>query len=183
MTDNRAQRWLVLLRGVNVSGTGKLPMAQLRAVLADDGFDDVATYIQTGNVRVSSALDRAAIEARMEAILRDHFALDRPAMALTAAELEQALAQNPFPQAAAAPTTLHLVFLKGLDGVDMDGLAPYCDKGEEVALIGNVFFLYTPNGAGKSRVANRYEKHIRAAAVTARNLNSCRKLLDFMQGE
>lgn len=176
------QKWLVLLRAVNVSGTGKLPMAELRRVMAAQGFADVATYIQTGNILVTTDLTRAALEAKVEDILRRHFDLDRPAMAISVDELDAALANNPYPQAAAAPTTLHLVFLKGLRGFDATTFAPYCDNGEEVALIDDVFYLYTPNGAGKSKAANRYERHIDADAVTARNLNSCTKILALARG-
>ncbi|ALI56613.1 DUF1697 domain-containing protein [Celeribacter marinus] len=176
------QRWIVFLRAVNVAGQGKLPMAAFRAALADAGFLDVQTYIQTGNALVSSALSRDQVEAAVEAVLRDVFDLERPANAVTRDELEAALANNPYPQASETPQRLHLVFLRGAITFDPDAFQKLCDKGEEFALIDQVFYLYTPNGTSKSRPAARYEKFVRAEMVTARNLNSCLKIAALARG-
>lgn len=171
-----SNRWLVLLRAVNVSGTGKLPMAAFRTALAQAGFSDVATYIQTGNVWLTTPLDRDQTQAKVEAVMAQDFDLERPAMALSHAELDAALTQNPFPQAADNPARLHLMFLRGEIEFDEEGFAGLCDNGEEYALINGVFYLYTPNGAGRSKAANRYERFVKAEMITARNLNSCTKI-------
>jgi uncharacterized protein (DUF1697 family) len=176
MTSTDIQDWIVFLRAVNVSGKGRLPMAELRVALYEAGFEKVKTYIQTGNLLISAPLDRAEIEMKVEALLIDKFDLERPALAITRDELETALADNPFPQAVDTPQRLHLMFLKGEIDFGPAAFQPLCDNGEEFALIKNVFYLYTPNGAGRSKAANRYEKFVRAQMITARNLNSCTKI-------
>lgn len=169
--------WLVLLRAVNIGGRGKLPMAELRKVLSDSGFRDVKTYIQTGNILVSTPLSRSQVESRVEEILIEHFDLSRPALALTYEELDLALNNNPFPEADEIPQRLHLMFLKGSVRFDPEAFEVLCDNGEQFALIDKVFYLYTPNGAAKSKAANRYEKFVNCDMITARNLNSCKKIL------
>ncbi|WP_417241644.1 DUF1697 domain-containing protein [Celeribacter sp.] len=176
------QRWIVFLRAVNVAGQGKLPMAAFRAALTQAGFADVQTYIQTGNALVSSPLGRGEVEAKVEAILRESFDLERPANAVTLDELEAALRHNPYPQAIETPQRLHLVFLRGEISFDAEAFAALCDKGEEFALIDQVFYLYTPNGTARSKPAARYETYVRAEMVTARNLNSCRKIAALARG-
>lgn len=170
------KEWIVFLRAVNVGGKAKLPMADFRNVLSTAGFKNVRTYIQTGNALVSSPLTRAKVEKKVEALLEEHFDLSRPALALTLEELEKALENNPYPQATEIPQRLHLMFLKGSVQFDPDAFAPLCDSGEQFALIDQVFYLYTPNGAAKSKAANRYEKFLQCEMITARNLNSCNKI-------
>lgn len=176
MTSEPLLDWIVFLRAVNVSGKGRLPMAELRAALTDAGFENVRTYIQTGNLLISSPLKRADVEAKVEALLIREFDLDRPALAITRDELDAALSQNPYPQAQEVPQRLHLMFLKGDVAFDAEAFQPLCDNGEEFTLKDGVFYLYTPNGAGRSKAANRYEKFVKAQMITARNLNSCTKI-------
>ena len=68
--------YLVLLRGINVGGRNKIPMAELRARLADLGFGGVSTYIASGNVVLRSAEPAARVRERIEAALLDCFTLD-----------------------------------------------------------------------------------------------------------
>lgn len=70
------QNYVVLLRGINVGGKNKMPMAALRRGLEVQGFENVATYIQSGNVLLRSGLDAQAIGATVEQLLVDNFALD-----------------------------------------------------------------------------------------------------------
>lgn len=101
---------VALLRGINVGGTGKVPMAELRAQLTARGFTGVATYIQSGNVVLDSAdPDPAAVAARVEQVLREHFAVPRPVVVFGRDSYAAAVAANPFPQVV-EPTRLHAVF-------------------------------------------------------------------------
>src|SRR6478735_565092 len=91
--------YVALLRAVNVGGTGKLPMTELRDLCEAAGFDCVKTYIQSGNVVFKSALSEPKVKAKLEKALT--VTLGKPAAALvrTAAELRRAIARNPFPKA------------------------------------------------------------------------------------
>ena len=84
-------RYVVLLRGINVGGKNKLPMADLRASLLDAGFADVVTYIQSGNVLLTSRLGAKAVGETIEAMLTRRFTLDSTLIrvhVLTRAQLE-----------------------------------------------------------------------------------------------
>jgi uncharacterized protein (DUF1697 family) len=91
--------FVVLLRAVNVGGTGKLPMSQLKAMCESAGFEGVQTYITSGNVVFRSAKPelqvKTALEARLEAYAGKRVGL----LVRTAAEMAAVLKENPFPQA------------------------------------------------------------------------------------
>jgi uncharacterized protein (DUF1697 family) len=168
--------WLVFLRAVNVSGTGRLPMAELREALTTCGFENVKTYIQTGNILVSTPLSCEEVEAQVEDVLVQNFALQRAALAITPHELDVALDGDPFPQAIDTPQKIHILFLKKMTNFDADFFHNLCNNGEEFELKDQVLYLYTPNGAGRSKALAQYDKAFVAEAITARNLNSCMKI-------
>ena len=76
--------YVVLMRGINVGGKNKIPMAELKLRLEELGFADVATYIQSGNVVLRSELDAAAVSAKIEAMLPRKFQLDSPTVRVAA---------------------------------------------------------------------------------------------------
>ena len=105
--------WICLLRAVNVGGRNKVPMAKLRDVLNADGFADVRTYVQSGNVVLTSSLRSPSkvSDAVRTAIARE-FEVDTPVVVRTPAELRAVVAWNPFPDVAAvAPQRVHIVHL------------------------------------------------------------------------
>jgi uncharacterized protein (DUF1697 family) len=89
---------IVLLRGINVGGKNKVPMAALKKCLTDLGYDDVVTYIASGNVLVRSNKKPDAIKKEVEAVLPKHFRLDTDllkVLVLTGAELRRVVAKKP----------------------------------------------------------------------------------------
>ena len=91
-------RYVVLLRGINVGGKNKLPMADLRAALLDEGCTDVVTYIQSGNVLLTSPLRAPALAEAIEAMLTRRFRLDSNLIRVlvrTRAQLEAVVEQRP----------------------------------------------------------------------------------------
>lgn len=92
--------YAALLRAVNVGGTGKLPMADLRAMAESLGYRHVRTYIASGNVLFESDDDAAAVKAALEARLADYAGKAVPVMVRTRDALRAVLASNPFPDAA-----------------------------------------------------------------------------------
>lgn len=161
--------YIALLRAVNVGGTGKLPMADLRALCEKAGFTDVRTYIQSGNVVFSSALSATQALVALEAALTKRMGTRTPVMLRTPEELEAALAANPFPEA--EPSQLIIVFLQQeeseavLDGWTIPGR-------ERLALVGRELYVHYPDGQGQSRLKVPF-----ADQGTGRNLNTLRALL------
>jgi uncharacterized protein (DUF1697 family) len=172
--------YIALLRGINVGGSNLLPMKALKHLLEKEGCVDVQTYIQSGNVIFHSAMSNPARLAKRltVAISKGHGFAPR-LLLLTRSELERAATGNPFPDAHANPTTLHLFFLaeepKTPDLKPLDALR---SKTERFELRGRIFYLHTPDGIGASKLAARAEKLLGVAA-TARNWRTVTTLLEM----
>jgi uncharacterized protein (DUF1697 family) len=171
---------VALLRGVNVGGNNKLPMAEFRDLLTGLGFGDVASYIQSGNAvfRAQGTAQEPAMMIR--AAIDDRFGFETDVFVLSRDELETALVQNPFAQAGAEPTRLHIFFLQNATKPDMDALQAAAKSGEEFRLSGKVFWFYTPNGMGRSALAAKLPRFF-DTPITGRNLRTCQKLLSLAQ--
>lgn len=174
--------WIALLRGINVGGKNLLPMAKLRATLTALGFEDVATYVQSGNaVFRSSARSAAKLQQQISAALEGEFDLAVPVLVLAAKEVKAALAANPFPEAS-EPKFVHLSFLfTKPKRPDLVALAKVATATEEFRLEGRVFTLHAPDGIGRSKLAAQVERKL-GVEGTARNLRTVTKLVE-MAGE
>jgi uncharacterized protein (DUF1697 family) len=173
--------YVALLRGINVGGKHKLPMRDLKTLLEQCGCVDVRTYIQSGNVILTStSTDPAALEKRITAAISKRHGFAPRVYLLTCAELEKAAAANPFPQAAGNPTSLHLFFLDAPPkNPDLESLEALKAGGEDFALKGKVFYLYAPEGIGRSKLAERAGRLLGIESATARNWRTVTTLLDM----
>jgi uncharacterized protein (DUF1697 family) len=174
-----AKTWIALMRGVNVGGHAKLPMAAFRALLSGLGFCDVRSYIQSGNAVFTTNGVADDLAQRISAAVEARFGFHRPCLVIGAEALETAIARTPFVQATDDPKTVHLMFLKGCVQFDTDAFATLCTAGEVGVLDGSVFYLYTPNGFGRSKAAAKLDDVLKSDVMTARNLNSCRKIAEL----
>jgi len=172
---------IALLRGINVIGNNKLPMTELAALLAGMGLRDVQTYIQSGNAVFSCSLkNKATLAAKITAAIKAQHGFAPHVLLLDAAELKQAMAGNPYPDAVAVPKSLHLFFLDEVpQHPDLKSLEAIKAGGEQFKLAGKVFYLHTPDGFGPSKLAARVEKSLGVAA-TARNWNTVCKLAEMV---
>jgi uncharacterized protein (DUF1697 family) len=166
---------VALLRAVNVAGTGKLAMTDLRELCERAGFDCVKTYIQSGNVIFKSALPEAKVKAKLEQALAAK--MGKPsasAMVRTSSELRAVVKRNPFKEAA-----LHQVIVLFLDEAPAkNAIAGLQIPGrEKVVLSGREVFIYYPDGMGRSKLKVPFAK-----TGTGRNLNTVQKLAT-MAGE
>ncbi|MFT3889721.1 MAG: DUF1697 domain-containing protein [Arachnia sp.] len=160
--------YVALLRAVNVGGTGKLPMAELKGMCTEIGFGNVRTYIASGNVVFTSELSEPEVKAALEARLREYAGKPVGVMVRTSAEMAAVLAANPFPDAAGNRTVA--IFLD--TAPPADALDAVRNQHDEVVRLGTRE-IYVSYGAamGTSKLA------IPAAAKgTARNMNTVAKL-------
>ncbi|BAV96023.1 conserved hypothetical protein [Lysobacter enzymogenes] len=163
--------YIALLRAVNVGGTGKLPMADLRAMCEALGFQDVRTYIASGNVVFRTGLSEAKAKAALEAALRDYAGKPVGAVLRTAQDMAVALAANPF--ADAAPNRAVLIFLDAPPPADALDAVKH-RKDEQIALGAREIYVHYGAGMADSKLV------IPAAKVgTARNLNTVAKLIEM----
>lgn len=167
--------YLILFRGVG--GKTQLPTKPLREKLAEAGFENVSTYINSGNAIVRSRLSRTKVISTITEICRNEFAFDKAIFARTLAEWNDLIAENPFPKATSdAPTTVHAALLDAVPKAEnLARLRACATTGEEIEVIGKVAYLHTPHGYGKSKLAEKFDKWI-GVTNTARNWNTVLKL-------
>lgn len=157
-----------LLRAVNVGGTGKLPMAELRALCNAAGFVDVRTYIASGNVVLRSACAPARVKATLEAALARQAGKPVAVLVRTPAEMAAVLAANPF--AHAAPERTVAIFLDQPPPADtLERITG--QRGEQVVLGTREIYVHYDHGMADSKL-----KIPAATAGTARNLNTVARL-------
>jgi uncharacterized protein (DUF1697 family) len=153
-------RFVALLRGVNVGGHNKLPMADLRTALAADGLDAVRTYIQSGNVVLDSPTREVeVVAARVRSVIARGFGLDVPVLALTAGDLHDLSDANPYAHEP-DPRRVHAIVLPhpptpaGLGQVSARQEAATAKGSRDtVTVLGRVAYLHTPDGFGTSLLA------------------------------
>src|SRR5262245_16850824 len=104
-----ATRMIALLRGINVGGNRKVPMAELRQIASEAGLEEVETYIQSGNLTFATTQTPAAAEAALEKAIEEKFGFAVDVVVRTAAQWARYAAGSPFPDAAKErPNILHL---------------------------------------------------------------------------
>lgn len=158
---------VLLLRGINVGGHGKLPMADLRAILTGLGAEDVKTYIQSGNAVFSGALGAGQITDAIEA----KAGFRPPAILLTENEFSAIQAANPFVDAAMAdPKSVHAWICDG-PPAPMKPETLALATSETVKIHGNTCYLHAPDGIGRSKLAAKLDK-VLGRPTTARNWRS-----------
>jgi len=173
--------FIALLRAVNVGGR-KVPMADLRELCEKEGFTQVQSYIQSGNLVLGGKGSAAAVEARLEKAIAKAFGIDVPVMVRTA-EQWQAYLTPPKEFAAAAEATPNWVVLglsKHLPKPEaVSILQARATRGETVRLLGDALWVHYPQGIGESELTPaRIDKAV-GSPVTARNLNTVRKLAEL----
>ncbi|QDY99661.1 DUF1697 domain-containing protein [Nitratireductor mangrovi] len=169
--------WIVLFRGVG--GKTQLPVKPLREKLGAAGFDNVATYINSGNAVLSSDRPREAVHARIAEICSQEFGFEKDIHIVALAEWEQLIAENPFPDAVETPKFLHAAVLADKPApARLAALEEVAQGGDRIAVVGKVAYLHTPNGFGTSKLAEKFDKGI-GVATTARNWNTVLKLAEL----
>jgi uncharacterized protein (DUF1697 family) len=163
--------YVALLRAVNVGGTGKLPMTELKAMCEAAGFEQVRTYIASGNVVFTSALSEAEVRGAIEAALEAYAGKPVGVMVRSAAEMADTLARNPF--ADRPGNRVVAIFVD--DPIPADALdAARNVKDEEIRLGERAIYVFYGDGMADSRLVIPAAK-----AGTARNMNSVAKLADM----
>ncbi len=156
--------FIALLRAVNVGGTGKLPMEELRAMCEAAGFRSVRTYIASGNVVFESSLREAALTKALEAKLLAFAGKPVGVMVRTAAEMAAVLARNPFPDSP-PNRTVAIFFSAPVPARVLDTISGRVD--EEIQLGGREMYVRYGANTGRSKL-----KIPAAREGTARNMNT-----------
>lgn len=160
--------FVILLRAVNVGGTGNLPMSDLKALCETAGLADIRTYIASGNVVCRSDRGEAQVKAAVEAALEAYAGKPVGVLVRSASEMAAVLAANPFPDA--APNRTVAIFLDAPPPADALDKATGV-QGEEMRLGRREIYVHYGDGMARSRLAIPAAK-----AGTARNMNTVARL-------
>ena len=171
--------FIILLRGVNVSGSNILKMAELRKALNVPEFVNVQTYIQSGNIVLQSDLGSEDVERTVDRIIRNQFELAVPMFVLSPEYVAAIIENMPF-AAEANPSRVILTFFS-TDITDQD-IIPLSDlkSPEEEMIRGNrMIYFHFPSGSGKSRLSNANIEKKLNQVCTSRNQRTMVKLLEM----
>jgi uncharacterized protein (DUF1697 family) len=178
---------VALLRGINLGGHNKVPMADLREVVASLGHGDVATYIQSGNVVFSAEQsDTAALAAALEEAIAETIGVRARVVVLSREELAQVVRDNPYSDEP-NPKAVHAVFLSGPPGPDVAERVARAQQQvarqgsrDSAQVVGRTIFLHTPDGYGRSDLAAELiklgQRKTDSVTGTARNWATVTKL-------
>jgi len=163
--------YIALLRAVNVTGNGMLPMTELKSMCEELGFKSVKTYIASGNVVFTSRKTEAQVKAALEKAVAAY--LGKPANVLirTAAEMAAVLAASPFKEMHGSKTLAFFLDCTP-EANHLDPRAHHIDELIQPGL--REIYVYYPNGQGQSRLRIPAFKN-----ATARNMNTVAKLAEM----
>ncbi|WP_411107133.1 DUF1697 domain-containing protein [Streptomyces sp. cmx-4-9] len=182
-TQQAVKTYAALLRGINVGGNKKVPMAELRAVLEGLGHDGVQTYLQSGNAVFSTAAaDPVALARGLEAAVEAHFGFRVPCLVVDGAYLRAVVDACPFPAAELEGRQLHAVFFSEQPGAErFAALDEAAYLPEEYRLGDRVLYLYAPDGLGRSKLGEALARPavVKGIDVTSRNWNTVVKLVEL----
>jgi uncharacterized protein (DUF1697 family) len=174
-------RHIALLRGINVGGHNKVPMADLRRVLEEAGFEDVKTYVQSGNVALSAAeKSPGKVGRKVQKAIEDAFGLDIAVVVRSRDEIAALVEDDPLGDVATDPKYRIVVFLAEkldrtrLADVDPDEFAP-----EAFALRDDEIVMWAPDGQRDSKLVKTLTEKRTGVVGTARNWRTVEKLLDL----
>lgn len=169
--------YLALLRGVNVGGQKKIPMAELREVLSNSGLEKVRTYIQSGNILFQSSKDkREKLEALIHKTIKSHFGFEVPILVLKPKDLQHIFDNCPFSEEKKEKSYFMMLFSKP-DQVLVDETAKLSYPNEEFKIRDNCVYFYSSMGYGKAKFSNNFFERKLKVTATARNYKTMVKLV------
>lgn len=175
---------LVLLRGINVSGQKLIKMEELRNHLTDNGFQNVQTYIQSGNVFVTTAeADPNVVEQQVAALLLDKYGFQVTVVAISEAGLKKVFMNNPFlADAAIGLKQLYVAFLSEVPQQENVGKLDASFVHPDTFTMGDrALYLCYHNNAGNSKMTNNWIENRLKVTATSRNWNTVTKLVALFE--
>jgi uncharacterized protein (DUF1697 family) len=176
-------RYISILRGINVGGNRKIPMADLKSLFGKIGFANVQTYIQSGNVIFDSEeTDIRSQEVKIQKIITETFGFDVPVIVRTSGEWAESIANNPFwKEKDADIDRLHLTFLKDLpDPEKLERINTFAFPPDKFEIIGKDVFVFCSAGYSDSKLTNQFFESKLGIRATTRNWKTVIKLQDMI---
>ena len=173
-------RLIVLLRGINLGARNRISMPELREALEDAGYDDVKTYLQSGNVVLTSTASANKVAGECERMIADRFGLEIDVVVRTRNELAKVVERNPLGRVAKDPKRYQVSFLAAKpDPKLVRKLADKAVAGEELVGIGRELYAWHPKGVARSKLWGQLAGKGLGVTATARNWTTVTKLLEL----
>lgn len=171
--------FIALLRGINVSGAKTIKMDDLRLTFQKPGFENISTYIQSGNVVFSTTETATSqLAAKISESIKTDFGFEVPVIVLSAEELQTIIRNNPLNDGTKDTAFLHVTFLsKNPIAFNLSDIEAKKQGNEEINISGKVVYLYCPHGYGKTKLTNTFLESKLKATATTRNWKTCGELL------
>jgi uncharacterized protein (DUF1697 family) len=168
------------MRGINVGSRNRIAMPKLREALEDSGFGDVRTYLQSGNVVLSSRASPKTVARKCERAIAESFGLDIAVIVRSRDELAEVVRRNPLKRVAKNPKRYQVSFLAAKPG---PGVVPKLEAAaapkERVVLAGREIYAWHPEGIGRSKLWAMLAGKDLGVAATARNWTTVTNLLEL----
>jgi len=178
------KKFIVLLRGINVSGKKKIKMSDLKLLFKELSFTNVKTYIQSGNVIFSrKSTNKKTIRKNIEDKIENTFTYDVQVIIKTPSEFDSAIRNNPFLKSKKNDTDrIYFTFLSEIPSTsNITKLREADYSPEEYIIDGNIIYIFCPNGYGQTKLNNNFiEKKLNVYEKT-RNFNTVKMLLALPQ--
>lgn len=174
--------YISTLRGINVSGQKKVIMADLKALYENLGFENVTTYIQSGNVIFSSKVNSSAVLSKeIAGAIEGQYGFAVPITIRTREEIKKLIGGNPFlTRKNIDLSNLHVTFLESKpEPEQIKSLESIDSKGDEFSISGNEIYLYCPGGYGKTKLSNNFIESRLKQSATTRNWKTVNTLYEM----
>ncbi|MFC4873561.1 DUF1697 domain-containing protein [Negadavirga shengliensis] len=171
------KNYIILLRGVMPMGKNKVPMAKLREVLTQAGFENTRTYIASGNALVNSDLPAGEIEQAVHELIKKHIGADLVVIVRTGDQLQAILDNNPFTGGYDISRVFFTTFTAVPDTQKAKELMAMDFSPEELVITENAAYMYVPGNAARSKLSNLMLEKQLGVSATTRNFNTMSKLI------
>jgi uncharacterized protein (DUF1697 family) len=173
---------VVLLRGINLGAHRRVAMPELRELLSDAGFEDVRTYVQSGNVVLESKLSSAKVAERCRELISKRFGFEVPVVVRTRTELAKVVSRDPLGDVAENPKRYQVSFLsERLDPKVVERLNELAVESEGFVVDGRELYAWHPDGVARSKLWNEIAGPRLGVSATARNWTTVMTLLEMAQ--
>ncbi|HYZ81782.1 MAG TPA: DUF1697 domain-containing protein [Solirubrobacteraceae bacterium] len=176
---------VIMLRGINLGPSRRVPMAELRALFGEAGYTDVRTYVQSGNVVLESDAKPSDLEREAAALISERFGFEVPVVVRTRRELAAVVKLNPLGDVADNPKRYQVSFLTAKPAADVVQTLQAAAVGDErVVAHGREIYAWHPDGVARSKLWNSLAGKGLGPGVTAtaRNWTTVTALLEMAGG-
>lgn len=175
----KTQTHIVLLRGVMPSGKNKVPMARLREVLSEAGFGAVRTYIQSGNVLLTSELPGERVGHEVNRLIKENIGAELSVLVRTRDDLRRILAGNPYLEDHDVSRVFFSLFAQTPPAQKVKALLGRDFADEQLSITEEAAYMFIPGTYGRGRLSNNFLEKQLGVTATTRNFNTLRNLVEL----